>query len=144
VKNLAGHEQAHELVCAELERAGVRRLPVKFTRRPPEVPARVVGIITHTNGAITVLSRAWFYYVTHSSKPLMRDPGMGGEVRVNGMSGGDTFDKRRGCDHFNVDSEEGLIHLVKCLNTEHGTDTGRTPEWDEIRHFLNDAVFAPI
>ena len=144
MQNLAGHKQAHELVCAELERAGVRHFPVSFVGDGPKVPARVVGVIAHTNGTITVLSRLWYYYAVNSSKPIMRDPGMGHVVRVNGMLGGDTFDKRRGCSGFHVDTEEGLAHLVKALTTEHGADTGRTPEWSEIRHRLNDACLGPI
>ena len=145
MQNLAGHKQAHELVCAELERAEVRRFPVSFVQGGPEVPARVVGVITHTNGTITVLSRLWYYYTVNSSKPIMRDPGMGHVVRVEGYaSPGKAFDKRRGCSGFHVDTEEGLAHLVKALVAEHGADTRRTPSWDEVKHRLNDACLGPI
>lgn len=144
MQNLAGHKQAHELVCTELERAGVRCFPVSFVQRGPEVPARVVGVIAHADGAITVMSRLWYYFAVNSSKPLMRDPGMGHVVRVEGFaSPGKAFNRRTGCSGFHVDTEDGLAHLVKALVAEHGADTGRTPSWEEVRHYLNDAVFAP-
>lgn len=139
--NLAGHPQAHETCCAELGEAGVRTYPVDFKHMGPEVPARVVGVITHADGNITVLSRLWYYWVTRSTSPLMIDPGNGSEIRVDGYAGGIPFNPETGCKNFHVDTAEGLKQLVTALTAYHGADTGRTPTWEEVRPLLNDAVF---
>ncbi len=138
--NLAGHPQAHETCAAELQEAGVRLYPVDFKHNGPEVKARVVGVITHEDGNIVVLSRLWYYWATHSSMPLLIDPGMGGEIRVDGFSGGCAFDHEEGCSNFHVDTMTGLKRLVMVLKAYHGADTGRVPTWEEVRPLLNDSV----
>lgn len=115
MQNLAGHKQAHDLVCAELERASVRRLPVAFRHSGPEVPARVVGVITHADGTITVLSRLWYYFAVRSSRPLKRDPGMGHVVRVEGSaSGGGSLTIERDAPFFTLTLRTASLISSRC------------------------------